>query len=204
VPWQNRVTPFGKIVATPARGTLMGNRGVLHDRERRLVRDSQTRRWIACELQFRGRHRAVMSPGTYTELFFLDEATALAAGHRPCAECRHTDYRVFQEAWRTARPDVRASADAIDAVLHAERRMGPWRKRTYVADIRLLPDGACIALGERAWLVKGNVLHGWSEEGYAGRRERPTTLEVTVLTPPSLVAVLDAGYLPRLHASVEV
>jgi len=121
VPLRNRVTPFGEIVAVTARGTLMGNRGILHDAERRIVRDSQVKRWITCRLEFRGRHREVMRPGSYTELFFLDEATALAAGHRPCAECRHADYRTFQAIWRSA-VDGDASADSIDALLHLERR----------------------------------------------------------------------------------
>src|SRR5436309_13030535 len=121
--WRNRVTPFGEIVAVAARGTLMGNRGVLHNAERSIVRDSQTRRWIACRLEFRGRHREVMTPGRWTELFFLDEATALAAGHRPCAECRNADYKVFQAAWQRGVPAVEATADAMDALLHDERRL---------------------------------------------------------------------------------
>src|SRR5438270_2559242 len=103
----------------------MGNRGVLHNAEREVVRDWQVRRWIACRLEFRGRHRQVMTPGTWTELFFLDEATALAAGHRPCAECRHADFRTFQAAWRAAFPQTDTHADVLDAVLHAERRGGP-------------------------------------------------------------------------------
>src|SRR6266508_5138938 len=113
MPLQNRVTPFGDLIATEARGLLMGNRGRLHDAGRRIVRYAQGRRWIACLTSFRGRRRAVMSPGSYTELFFLDEAVALAAGHRPCAECRRHDYRRFQAAWaRAVGPDV--SADAMD------------------------------------------------------------------------------------------
>src|SRR5215472_744230 len=110
MPLRNRVTPFGEIVATPARGTMMGNRGILHTADRRIVRDWQVRRWIACRLEFRGRHRQVMSPGTYTELFFLDEAAALADGHRPCAECRYTDFKAFQSIWLSIYPDRSASA----------------------------------------------------------------------------------------------
>src|SRR5579859_4866831 len=136
MPLQNRVTPFGEIVAVPGRGSLMGNRGILHDARRNIVRDSQVRRWIACRLEFRGRHRQVMTPGSYTELFFLDEAAALADGHRPCAECRHADYVAFQNAWRQVHPNaVSASADAMDRLLHAERRLGPWHKRTHTAEI---------------------------------------------------------------------
>src|ERR687885_1053495 len=102
VPLRNRVTPYGEIVAVAGRGTLMGNRGRLHDAQRQIVRDWQVRRWIACRLQFRGRHREVMTPGRYTELFFLDEATALADGHRPCAECQRGRYRLFREIWAAA------------------------------------------------------------------------------------------------------
>ena len=139
MPWRNRVTPFGDIVVVAARGTLMGNRGVLHNAERSIVRDSQVKRWIACRLEFRGRHRAVMTPGKWTELFFLDEATALAAGHRPCAECRNADYRAFQSAWHRAFPDADIAADAMDLVLHQERRVRPWVKRTHIANTDTLP-----------------------------------------------------------------
>src|SRR5439155_10212994 len=141
-----RVTPFGDIIETPARGLLYGNRGVLHDADRRLVRTWQVRRWIACRLEFKGRRRAdQMPPGRFTSLYFLDEATALAAGHRPCAECRREDYRRFQEAWRVARPGESTRADDMDRVLHAER-VGPGRsKRLYEARLRQLPDGAMFA-----------------------------------------------------------
>src|ERR1051326_3974607 len=111
MPLRNRVTPFGEIVAIPARGTLMGNRGILHDAQRNVVRDWQVRRWIACRLEFRGRHRAVMQPRHYTELFFVDEAAALADGHRPCAECRFEDYHKFQTVWRSLHPHQPASAE---------------------------------------------------------------------------------------------
>ncbi|HEV7662428.1 MAG TPA: hypothetical protein VGQ62_02740 [Chloroflexota bacterium] len=200
-PWRNRVTPCGDIVAVGGRGTLTGNRGVLIDADRRLVRDSQVRRWIACELTFRGRQRAVMTPGKWTELFFLDEATALAAGHRPCAECRNADYRAFQAAWQRAFPAAPVHAAAMDAVLHAERRLGPWRKRTYRTEIGDLPDGTYVALDGAAWLVRDRVLCGWSDVGYRSRRPRPDHGEVTVLTPPSIVAVLGAAYRVRLHPS---
>src|SRR5579859_5597728 len=185
---RNRVTPFGEIVAVAGRGLLMGNRGVLHDARRTLVRDSQVRRWIACRLEFRGRHRAIMTPGRWTELFFLDEATALAAGHRPCAECRHADYRRFQTAWQLAAatsgaggPD--ASADAMDAVLQPERRVRPWVKRTYLAEFASLPDGAYVALDGQAWLVWRDSILAWSPTGYTRRAARPSAGRVTVLTP---------------------
>jgi hypothetical protein len=202
MPWRNRVTPFGEIVAVPERGTLTGNRGVLHDAERRLVRDSQVRRWITCRLEFRGRHRTIMTPGRWTELFFLDEATALAAGHRPCAECRHADYRIFQDAWRRAHPIHAATADAIDAVLHVERRVRPWVKRIHVGALSDLPDGAFIALDDRAWLVRDNRLYAWTPGGYWEWRARPQTGTVNILTPPSIMAVLRVGYPAGMHPTV--
>jgi hypothetical protein len=203
MPLTNRVTPFGEIVAVSARGTLMGNRGILHDAQRRVVRDWQVRRWIACRLEFRGRHRAVMQPGHYTELFFLDEAVALADGHRPCAECRFADYRAFWTAWRSVYPHQPASADAMDRVLQAERRTRPFNKRTYVAEIDSLPDGAYIAIDGAAWLVRGHALYRWSAGGYTERTGRPARGQVTVLTPPSIVAVLHAGYMSGMHSSVD-
>src|SRR5919201_3105665 len=129
MPLQNRVDPFGEIIADPARGTWLGNRGILHDTERRIVRPWQVRRWIVCRLEFRGRHREVMSPRrTWTELFFLDEATALAAGHRPCGECRYEDYRRFKAIWLAANRErglgAAASIAAIDRELHRDR-VGP-------------------------------------------------------------------------------
>jgi hypothetical protein len=204
MPLRNRVTPLGEIVAVSARGTLMGNRGILHDPTGMLRRDSQVRRWIACRLEFRGRHRQVMTPGTWTELFFLDEATALAAGHRPCAECRHADFRAFQEAWRTAFPHASVQADAMDATLHAERRIRPWVKRTYVdPDGGALPHGTIVELEGRAWLVQGEVWLAWSAEGYREPRA-PVSGEVSVLTPQSIVGVLRAGYRASLHPTARV
>jgi hypothetical protein len=201
---RNRVTPFGEIVAVAARGTLMGNRGVLHNADRQIVRDWQVRRWIACRLQFRGRHRAVMTPGAYTELFFLDEAAALADGHRPCAECRHADFLNFQAAWRSARGDRPPSAVAMDAVLHAERRAGAWSKRTHQAPIELLPDGTYVVLNGVANLVLGDEVFAWSADRYMLTRRRSASGEVTVLTPPSIVAVLRAGYRPGIHPSASL
>jgi hypothetical protein len=181
----------------------MGNRGILHDAERRVVRDWQVRRWIACRLDFHGRHRSVMTPGSYTELFFLDEAAALADGHRPCAECRHADYRAFQAAWQRVYPEQPASAEAIDRVLHAERRIRPFLKRTYFAQIDGLPDGSYVLLDDRPWLVRGDAVWSWSADRYAEWASRPQRTDVTVLTPPSVVAVLRAGYTARLHPSCQ-
>jgi len=202
VPLQNRVTPFGEIVAIPERGLMMGNRGILHDDKQRIARPWQVRRWIACVLEFRGRYRKVMQPHRYTELFFLDEATAFAAGHRPCAECRHADYRRFRDLWVACHGEP-VSADLMDAHLHRERLDG-WRtKRVYRADVADLPDGAYIAADDHAWLVWGNSLFAWSALGYAQRRARPPHRDVDVLTPRSAVAVLAAGYRTAVHPSAE-
>jgi hypothetical protein len=200
MPLQNRVTPFGEIVAIQSRGLIMGNRGILHDEARRIVRYSQVRRWIACRIEFRGRHRLIMRPHSYTELFFLDEATALSAGHRPCAECRHVDYQRFRSLWETCH-GAPVSADTIDARLHADRLTGR-KKRTYCDDLGLLPDGTYIAFDETAWLVWGSNLYAWSGSGYTVGRPRPTRREIEVLTPRSTVAILAAGYRPGIHPSV--
>jgi hypothetical protein len=202
VPLRNRVTPFGDIVATPERGTVMGNRGVLHDDHKELVRTSQVRRWICCVLSFKGIRRVVMKPRSYTELFFLDEATALAAGHRPCFECRRAAALEFQAAWLRA-SGVHAMADDMDRVLDAERRAPRSRtKRTYEADARDLPDGAMIVRDSRAWLVLGGRVLLWTPGGYADTAPLPDGI-VDVLTPPSTTNVLRAGYCAGLHPSAK-
>lgn len=205
MPLQNRVTPFGALVAVEERGLLMGNRGILHDEARRIVRPWQVRRWIACVTAFRGRQRQVMRPHSYTELFFLDEATAFAAGHRPCAECRHADYQRFQAAWAAAHGEL-VRATQMDDVLHADRLEGrgpsQWQ-RTHQAEISTLPDGAFIGLDESAWLLWRGKLLAWSAAGYTVRRPAPSTGEVEVLTPRALVAVFRAGYAPEVHPSAE-
>jgi hypothetical protein len=199
MPLQNRVTPFGDLVAVEGRGLLMGNRGCLHDGHRRIVRFAQGRRWIACLTSFRGRRRTVMSPGSYTELFFLDEAVALAAGHRPCAECRRDDYQRFQAAWARAMSGE-TSADAMDRVLDADRRDGARAKRTYRARLETVPAGAYVEADGRAWLVWDGRLHAWAAPSYTERREM-TRGVVTVITPRSIVAVIRAGYGPAVHPS---
>jgi hypothetical protein len=208
MPRQNRVTPFGEIVAVPERGTMMGNRGVLHDARGRIRRPWQVKRWLICRLEFRGRQRAVMTPNRYTELFFLDEATALAAGHRPCFECRRTRFLAFRDAWVAgnygAVPPETVRAGAIDDRLDAER-VGPGRtKQTFTANIDELPDGVFIMSGRAgggAHLVLGDELLAWSSGGYTGRRQRPRDEETTVLTPRSTVAAIRAGYEPEVHPS---
>jgi hypothetical protein len=206
MPRQNRITPWGELIATPERGTFMGNRGVLHDEQGQIKRPWQVKRWLVCVLEFRGRKRTVMTPNRYTELFFLDEATAFAAGHRPCAECRRERFNAFQAAWQTAHglPSL-PTADEMDKQLHAER-LGPNRsKRTFPAELKELPNGVFIQQhsdrGEIACLVWNNLLLEWTPGGYAALRVRPKKAKVEVLTPRSTVEVIRAGYVPEVHPS---
>jgi hypothetical protein len=204
VPLQNRVDPFGELIAVRERGRLFGNRGVLHDAGQRIVRHHRGRRWIACLLEFRGRHRAVMQPDRYTELFFLDEATALAAGHRPCAECRRQDYDSFRRCWVAASDDPAGrlpSADEMDAMLHEDRLVPPAGKKTYRAEIAELPEGVFLLDNGEAWMLWDSALLRWTPGGYDLRRARPSGGEVTVLTPQSMVRTIAAGYVPGVHPS---
>ena len=192
---QNRVTPLGDLIADPARGLVYGNRGCLHDDEGELRRRYAGRRWIACRLRFKDRRRRLMQPGRYTELFFLDEATALAAGHRPCAGCRREDYDAFVDAWPGERPG-RTPVAAIDDRLHAERLTGDGTQRHHDAALDDLPDGAFVLRGDAPWLVRGDELLRWSPAGYTDAAPRPAGTRAVLITPPSLVAVLDRGWRP--------
>jgi hypothetical protein len=204
VPRPNRVTPTGEIIAAAARGTLMGNRGILHDARQRLgAARWRHPHWICCRLVFKGRRREIMTPGHYTELFFLDEATALAAGHRPCHECRRDDLRRFQTAWRRAFETADISASAIDRVLH-KARVDPRTRRQirFEAALDELPDGTFVALPDdpsTPLLILGERLLPWHPFGYRPPRPRPATARCLVLTPRPTVAVLRAGYRPALH-----
>jgi hypothetical protein len=201
LPRQNRVTPYGELVAVPDRGMFWGNRGCLHDPEGNLVRYSRGRAWAICVLEFKGRRRQLMVPGSFTELFFLDEATALAAGHRPCGECRAHDYRAFKAAWAVAHPDEPVSAPVIDDHLHADRLIGPRERRTYCDRLGDMPNGTIVHLDGGPWLVWNDELLAWAPAGYSARRSRPTDREATVLTPRTTVATLAAGYVPVLDSS---
>ncbi|HEU0337486.1 MAG TPA: hypothetical protein VFR43_13070 [Gaiellaceae bacterium] len=205
MPRQNRVTPLGELIADPARGLVYGNRGCLHDPDGRIRRRFAVRRWIACRLEFRGWRRApLMQPGRFTELFFLDEATAFAAGHRPCALCRRPDYERFLEIWSRLHPEQRG-ADAIDAQLHHERVDPSTRgQRRHRARLEELPDGAFVLEGGDPCLVRGTRLLSWTPAGYTISRPRSADAETVVLTPPSLVEVLRAGWeplVPLFHPS---
>jgi hypothetical protein len=204
MPLQNRVTPLGDLVATPARGLVYGNRGCLHDAEGRIQRRWQVRRWIACRLVFKDWHRApLLQPGKFTELFFLDEATALAAGHRPCALCRREDYDRFAAFWRALHGDV--GADAIDVRLQGERVDAVSReRRLHPAVLDDLPDGAMVLHDGAPHLVLGRRLLRWGPAGYATGVPRPSGVETTLVTPPSLVELLRGGWesaLPLIHPS---
>jgi len=205
MPLRNRVTPLGELVADPARGLVYGNRGCLHDADGRIRRPYQVRRWIACRLEFRGRRRTpLMRPGRFTELFFLDEATAFAAGHRPCALCRHEDYVRFGELWRALHPGQRG-ADAIDLQLDRERLLQDRSRRTHEAPYATLPDGAFVRRGDASWVVAGAGLLRWTPAGYVDRAPRPNG-EARILTPVSVVSVLASGWdgvVPFLHPSAE-
>lgn len=205
MPHQNRVTPFGDIIAVAAKGALMGNRGVLHADDGRLVHPWRTEAWITCALEFKGRSFPVRAPGHCTALFFHDEATALAAGHRPCAMCRRAHFNAFRDAWARGNgwdglspPRTRD----IDIRLHAERVEPHTRRKTvYEATAGDLPDGTMIAFPDdpaRAWLLSGGLAHPWSPEGYGAPRPLAREVPVTVQTPRSTVNAIAAGYRPVL------
>ena len=202
---RNRVTPLSELVADPARGLVYGNRGCLHDAAGHIRRRYAGRRWIACRLSFRGWQRApLLQPGRFTELFFLDEATAMAAGHRACALCRRGDYNRLTALWGELHPG-QIGADAIDARLHDERLApGARTQRHHEAPIDALPDATFVLREGAPWLVLGGQLLAWTPAGYAARVPRPTRERAVVITPPSLVAVLRAGWDPLvalLHPS---
>ncbi len=199
MPLSSRVSPFGELFADSARGLVMGNRGGrLHDDQRQLTRKRwASKQWICCQLEFNNRHRAVWGD-SYTELFFLDEVTALAAGHRPCFECRRKEAGHFARLF--AKGDNRASAAAMDRALHAERLAGK-AKRLHRLALDTLPDGAMVALAGAAFARRGNHLLPWSAGGYGEPKRFPDVRDIDVLTPPSILGVLARGYRPLWHPS---
>jgi len=205
MPRQNRVTPLGDLVAGPARGLVYGNRGCLHDDKGRIRRSFAVKRWISCRLEFRGWQRGeLMQPGRFTELFFLDEATAFAAGHRPCALCRRADYDRFAAIWAELHPAQRG-ADAMDEQLQGERVDAKTReRRLHAAPFDELPDGAFVLEQGVPWLVRQSKLLRWTPGGYVEERPRPRSSAAVLVTPPSLVTVLASGWdglVPLLHPS---
>ncbi|HJZ98423.1 MAG TPA: hypothetical protein VKE70_18060 [Candidatus Solibacter sp.] len=204
MPLQNRVDPYGTIIHTPARGTIMGNRGgAIHNDRREIVRPFVSRRWITCVLEFKNRHREVMGPGRYTELFFLDEAVSLAAGHRPCAECRRERYNAFRTAWAKAHGGPLPSADEMDLALHPARIDSDRGKVTWRAPLESLPDGCFVELDGSPYLIQDDALLLWMPERYS-RKARRAPMHVSVLTPRPTVECLRRGYIAEVHPSANV
>jgi hypothetical protein len=206
MPLQNRVTPEGAIVAVAARGTMLGNRGGCFHRDDKSLRARPfaSKQWICCVLQFKGRRRPLRQPGLYTELFFLDEATAMAAGHRPCFECRREEAERFAVLWNQVRGKTeRAAAPDMDSVLQAERIDAGYAKVVSRGTLGSLADGAFVRRTEGPALLWGGQLWPWSFEGYGAPIHAPRDKLVDVLTPPSIVAILAAGFRPRVHESLD-
>ena len=204
MPLQNRVSPFGDIVATTARGMFTGNRGIIHDplTKTLLNRRWSNPAWLICVCEFRGRRRDVMATQSWTELFFLDEATALAAGHRPCFYCRRDDASRFRASWEEGNGFARVRAPEIDAVLHAERLDGRAKRlHALPCAIEELPNGAMVAADDESYLIAQGRSLRWSFAGYDALDSKLD--DALLLTPPSTVMALRAGYTPVLHVSAQ-
>ena len=205
MPLQNRVTPIGEIVAITARGLFTGNRGIIHDPATKtlLRRRWTSKAWIICLCAYKGMHREVMARQSWTELFFLDEVTALAAGHRPCFYCRRPDALRFRTAWAEGNGADEPSAPEMDALLHAERLDGK-AKRTYPfdGDFADLPDGTMVSAAGAHYAIAGERVWRWSADGY--RPDVAPAAGIDILTPPSTVRALAAGYRPVFHASASL
>jgi hypothetical protein len=201
MPLQNRVTPTGDIIATPHRGMFTGNRGIIHDpATKTLTRRWAGRAWLTCLCEFRGWRREVMGGRSWTELFFLDEATAFAAGHRPCFFCRRQDANRFRAAWEQGNGIANVRAGDIDVLLHAER-LSSGKKRLHALPMPMqeLPDGTMLQEGNDSYLIVGGQALRWTPGGY---RQAPNALQsAMLLTPPSTVRALSTGYRPVLHRS---
>ncbi len=195
MPLQNRVNPYGEICYSDQRGTLMGNRGNLHNAQQQIVRKYQLKRWIICLLEFKGRHQKVMHPGYYTELFFLDEATGLAAGHRPCGECQYKRFKEFITLWKNANDAPGLNLAQVDAQLHLERTA----KDKPLASLDDLPDGVFMEYETKPYLLYRGSIWEWSFAGYLQPQLRPHNLEVKILTPVSIVKTIAAGFTPAIH-----
>jgi hypothetical protein len=197
---QNRVDPFGNIIRTAARGSLMGNRGVIHNSQREITHAFKHKAWITCMLEFKGRRRKVMTPDRWTELFFLDEATAFAAGHRPCFECRREDAQRFKACWVKGNPSykftLKTSIKEIDDVIHRERIDERKKKVTYERMSDDIPEGTFVTMKDDAYLLYNNQLHRWTPFGYDGSMAIGEASMLTILTPTSIVNAFLAGYRP--------
>jgi len=202
---QNRVDPFGNIIKTSARGSWMGNRGILHDQHQNLLRSFKLKAWLICKLEFRGRKRQVMAPNRYTELFFIDEATAFAAGHRPCFECRREDYNKFKTYWLKGNPEYgfneKTSIQKIDDILHSERINRGRSKVTHDENINEIPNGVFVLFNNQPYLIYNGLMYLWSPLGYEKGIVIPRVDKLPVLTPKSAVNAFRAGYVPQMALS---
>ncbi len=203
MPLPNRVTPYGTRIATPERGLFWGNRGCLHNAQGEFVRYSAVKAWLICLLQFKGRRRRLLAPGRLSELFFLDEATALAAGHRPCGECRHEALAAFKRAWPGRDGGTPPAAPAIDARLHLERLRAPGLRRTHWEQVGELPQGAIFEWRGTPRLRWQEGSLEWTPGGYLPAEPPSPQLKVRVITPRSTVATLARGYRPVVHPSAD-
>lgn len=204
MPLQNRVTPEGTIERDSAKGTFMGNRGVLHDANKELKRQFKSRAWITCLLKFKGRKRELMTPRAYTELFFLDEVTAFSAGHRPCAECRRTRYNEFRNAWMSTNQYDGSSAiraPEMDDILHKER-LEDDQKVTWKSPLAELPHGTMFLSGGECYAVRDDRILKWSFSGYRPADSETISEKVEVLTPRSVVNIFESGFRPEFHPAV--
>jgi hypothetical protein len=199
---QNRVDPFGNIIKSSARGSFMGNRGVIHNEYKEIIHAFRNKAWITCLLEFKGRKRTVMTPARWTELFFLDEATAFAAGHRPCFECRREDARRFKSYWIQANPsygfDMRTSISSIDEVLHRERMDNEKKKVVHQRLAGEIPDGTFVVVDDEPYVLKNLEFYRWTPFGYENFIHLPKDSAVMVLTPNSIVNAFLAGYIPQV------
>jgi len=193
MPLQNRVDPWGNIIATTARGTLLGNRGILHNGKKQIVKIYQHQGWVTCSLKFKNRKRKLMTPGNYTKLFFLDEATAFAAGHRPCCECRRERYLEFKDYWVRANLKEQINGikiSVINKLMHKDR-INKGKKITYQANLKELPDGTIFSYNSSAYLIFKTKIYLWSFEGYYCPKSINIPDEVCVLTPRSIVNIFN-------------
>ncbi|MEZ8820418.1 hypothetical protein AB4264_10535 [Vibrio sp. 10N.261.55.B8] len=201
MPLQNRVSPSGELLADNARGSWLGNRGILHNEKKEIIRPWKHINWVLCELNFKERKRQVFSQNSYSELFFLDEATALSAGHRPCASCRRQRFDEFKQAWGAAQLSE-LKVEEIDKVLHQDRAIRGGKKVTYNEKLENLPNGVFVELEGKPWLIWRNELHEWRPDGYRARADIYGDLNVTVLTPKCMVEIIVAGFIPQVDESV--
>jgi len=206
MPLQNRVNPNGGIEAVKSRGSFLGNRGIIHNEQKEITSPFKIKGWVTCQLEFKGRKRELMAKGRYTELFFLDEATAFSAGHRPCAECRRTRYNEFKTKWLEANQslliDDSTSITNIDKIIHQDR-INKKQKVTYLNKMNLLPNGTMIQIDGIEYLIWKYKVFKWTFQGYESTNINIIDTDVTVLTPKSYVEMFKKGFIPTVHISLQ-